>query len=232
MQLVQANNLPSLMHRHIDVLVADHHPIFAEGIRSLLSKSNGGNFQYNIQGVAINGLQVAEYLDSSFPDLFLLDPDLPDSGGLKIIASVKQSGTKTRILILNGSGDPLHIQAAFRAGADGYMLKSGTQDELLQAVGELAEGRTFVGRGLMPYANQPETDGLAPETRFAQKHQLTKREMEILKLIGEALTNKEIADRIYISDQTASVHRKNIMRKLGVNSTGALIKLAFENHLV
>lgn len=220
------------MHRHIDILVADHHPIFAEGIRSLLSNSTRGNISYHIKGVAINGTQVVEYLGSSFPDLFLLDPDLPDAEGLKIVASVKQSGPKTRILILNGSGDPLHIQAAFRAGADGYMLKSGSEDELLQAVGELAEGRTYVGRGLMPFAVQPEADGLAPELRFAQKYQLTKRELEILKLIGEALTNKEIADRIYISDQTASVHRKNIMRKLGVNSTGSLIKMAFENHLV
>ncbi|HLP93884.1 MAG TPA: response regulator transcription factor [Saprospiraceae bacterium] len=220
------------MLRHLDILVADHHPIFAEGIRSLLSNSKEGEFSFHIKGVAVNGSQVEEYLDNSQPDLFLLDPDLPDAEGLKIVASVKQSGPKTRVLILNGSVDPLQIQAAFRAGADGYMLKSGTHEELLKAVGELAEGRTYVGRGLMPFATQQEADGLSPEVRFARQYQLTKREIEILKLIGQALTNKEIADRIFISDQTASVHRKNIMRKLGVNSTGALIKLAFENHLV
>ncbi|MBN8677941.1 MAG: response regulator transcription factor [Chitinophagales bacterium] len=220
------------MLRHLDILVADHHPIFAEGIRSLLSNSKEGEFSFHIKGVAVNGSQVEEYLDNSQPDLFLLDPDLPDAEGLKIVASVKQSGPKTRVLILNGSVDPLQIQAAFRAGADGYMLKSGTHEELLKAVGELAEGRTYVGRGLMPFATQQEADGLSPEIRFARQYQLTKREIEILKLIGQALTNKEIAERIFISDQTASVHRKNIMRKLGVNSTGALIKLAFENHLV
>lgn len=220
------------MLRHLDILVADHHPIFAEGIRSLLSNSKEGEFSFHIKGVAVNGSQVEEYLDNSQPDLFLLDPDLPDAEGLKIVASVKQSGPKTRVLILNGSVDPLQIQAAFRAGADGYMLKSGTHEELLKAVGELAEGRTYVGRGLMPFASQQEADGLSPEIRFARQYQLTKREIEILKLIGQALTNKEIAERIFISDQTASVHRKNIMRKLGVNSTGALIKLAFENHLV
>lgn len=220
------------MLRHLDILVADHHPIFAEGIRSLLSNSKEGEFSFHIKGVAVNGSQVEEYLDNSQPDLFLLDPDLPDAEGLKIVASVKQLGPKTRVLILNGSVDPLQIQAAFRAGADGYMLKSGTHEELLKAVGELAEGRTYVGRGLMPFATQQEADGLSPEIRFARQYQLTKREIEILKLIGQALTNKEIAERIFISDQTASVHRKNIMRKLGVNSTGALIKLAFENHLV
>jgi DNA-binding NarL/FixJ family response regulator len=220
------------MLRSLDILVADHHPIFVEGLRSMLSNSENERFAYNIKFVASNGFQVSEFLGNSKADLFLLDPDLPDGDGLKIVSSVKQQGAKTRVLILNGSGDPTHIQAAFRAGADGYMLKSGSHDELLLAVGELAEGRTFVGRGLMAMDVKAGGDGLSPELRFAKNSGLTRRELEILKLIGEALTNKEISERIYISDQTASVHRKNIMRKLGVNSTGALIKLAFENQLV
>ncbi|MFN0035003.1 MAG: LuxR C-terminal-related transcriptional regulator [Saprospiraceae bacterium] len=220
------------MHRHLNILVADHHPIFVEGLRSWLSNPGDSPFFYNITGVASNGPQVAECLGLAQPDIFLLDPDLPDAEGLKILSSVKLNGSKTRILILNGSGAPAHIQAAFRAGADGYMLKSGSHDELLQAVGELAEGRTFVGWGLMPSGGASSVTEPSPETRFIQKNGLTRREVEVMKLIGQALTNKEIADRIFISDQTVSVHRKNIMRKLKVNSTGALIKLAFENRLV
>lgn len=220
------------MHRHLDIFVADHNPIFVAGLRTTLSNFHDSRFTYHINAVASNGVQVNEYLDHSQPDLFLLDPELPEAEGLNLIASVKRHDPKTRILVLNGSGDPAHIQAAFRAGADGYMLKSGTQDELLQAVGELAEGRTFVGHGLAPMHSSQEQGSISPEMRFAQKTGLTRRELEIMKLIGQALTNKEIAEKIYISDQTASVHRKNIMRKLGVNSTGALIKLAFENHLV
>lgn len=220
------------MLRQLDILVADHHPIFVEGLRSMLSNSDNRRFSFHIKAVASNGRQVTEFLNVTQPDLFLLDPDLPDAEVLKIVSSVKKNGNKTRILILNGSGDPAHIQAVFRAGADGYMLKSGSHDELLQAVGELAEGRTFVGRGLMPTDAQTRGGALAPDIRFAKESGLTRRELEILKLIGQALTNREIAERIFISDQTASVHRKNIMRKLGVNSTGALIKIAFENHLV
>ncbi len=220
------------MLRQLEILVADHHPIFVEGLRSLLSNTGDERFSYAIKGIAINGLQVAQYLVESQPDIFLLDPDLPDAEALKIVSSVKKNNSKTRILILNGSGDPAHIQAAFRAGADGYMLKSGSGEELLQAVGELAEGRTFVGRGLMSLDLHVGSTDSSPELRFAKKSGLTRRELEILKLIGQALNNKEISERIFISDQTASVHRKNIMRKLGVNSTGSLIKLAFENHLV
>lgn len=220
------------MHRHLEILVADHHPIFAEGLRSLLTRETVGLHRYHVQGVAVNAAQVDAYLQSAQPDIFLLDPDLPDSGGLNLLYKVKQRGANTRILILNGSGDPQHIQAAFRAGADGYMLKTGTQEEFLHAVGELAEGRTFVGRGLVPVDSSTKGAPLSPEQRFAKENGLTKREMEILKLIGQALSNKEIADRIFISDQTASVHRKNIMRKLKVNNSGALIKIAFENGLV
>ncbi|MFN0216200.1 MAG: LuxR C-terminal-related transcriptional regulator [Saprospiraceae bacterium] len=221
------------MLRHLDLLVADHHPIFVEGLRSMLSNPGvDERFSYSINAVASNGLQVAEYMDKSQPDLFLMDPDLPEAEPLKIVSSIKQKSAKTRILILNGSGDPAHIQAAFRAGADGYMLKTGSRDELLLAVGELAEGRTYVGRGLIAMDMKSNVVSLTPDERFAQSNGLTRREMEILKLIGQALTNKEISNRIFISDQTASVHRKNIMRKLGVNSTGSLIKMAFENNLV
>lgn len=220
------------MHRQLDILVADHHPIFVEGLRALLSNTDNTRFSFHITGVAKNASQVAEFLDTTHLDLFLFDPTLPDSEGLKILTSVKQHDPKTRILVLNGSGDPAHIQAAFRAGADGYMLKTGTKDELLQAVGELAEGRSFVGKGLVLMDTGIPVEGLSPELRFAQKNKLTRRELEVLKLIGQALSNKEIAASLFISDQTASVHRKNIMRKLKVNSTGALIKLAFENSLV
>lgn len=221
------------MHRrHLDILVADHHPIFVEGLRVMLSNARNERYSFNIKGVANSGLQVETYLGTSQPDIFLLDPDLPDGEGLKILSKVKPKGSKTRALVLNGSGDPAHIQAAFRAGADGYMLKSGSQEELLQALGELADGRSFVGRGLGSPGLSKMADGLSPELRFAQQYNLTRREIEILKLIGQALTNKEISERIYISDQTASVHRKNIMRKLKVNSTATLIKLAFENQLV
>lgn len=220
------------MHRQLDILVADPQPIFAEGLRSLLSGIHNEHFSYHIKGVANSGAQVSEFLESQQPDLFLLDPDLPDAEGLKILAAVKQNGPKTRILVLNGSLNPTHIQAAFRAGADGYMLKSGSEEELLLAVGELAEGRTFVGRGIMPVAPIAAADSLPADRRFARDYHLTQRELEVLKLIGQALSNKEISERIFISDQTASVHRKNIMRKLKVNSTGALIKIAFENGLV
>ncbi|MCB0535871.1 MAG: response regulator transcription factor, partial [Saprospiraceae bacterium] len=117
----------------------------------------------------------------------------------------------------------------FDSGADGFMLKSATKDELLTLIEQVVEGNTF---WQTHQSNGNLTEDGNPELAFARKYGLTRRELEILQLIGEALDNRKIGDRLYISHQTVSVHRKNIMRKLGVNSTASLIKIAFENHLV
>jgi DNA-binding NarL/FixJ family response regulator len=114
------------------------------------------------------------------------------------------------------------------------MLKSGTKDELFWAIEEVINGHTFLGNGvaLIDMRMMPGAESAQPDKRFARKHGLTRREMEIMRYIGQALKNKDIAEKLYISDQTVSVHRKNIMRKLAVNNTASLIKIAFENNLV
>jgi len=130
--------------------------------------------------------------------------------------------------------DPRLVKAAFKAGADGYMLKSGSKDELFHAIEEVIEGHTYIGNGLalVEHRNGNGSDVISPDKRFARTYGLTRREMEVMRYIGQALNNKDIAEKLFISDQTVSVHRKNIMRKLGVNNTASMIKIAFENNLV
>ncbi|MFN4081289.1 MAG: LuxR C-terminal-related transcriptional regulator [Saprospiraceae bacterium] len=217
----------------LNVVVADDHPIFVEGLQSVLKKS-AGRFNFNIKGVVQNVGELAELLQHNNADLILMDLQLSDPESLKILPSVKKRNAETRVLIMAPYDDPRLIKAAFKAGADGYMLKSGTSDELLAAIERLAEGETYMSKALSLGAyNGANTAGDLPvEELFARRFQLTKREVEIMRLIGQALSNREIADRLFISDQTVSVHRKNIMRKLGVKSTANLIKIAFEHHLV
>ncbi|MBK8426062.1 MAG: response regulator transcription factor, partial [Lewinellaceae bacterium] len=154
---------------------------------------------------------------------------------LKMLPSMKKGSVQTRVLVMTMFDDPRLVKAAFKAGADGYMLKSGSQAELLQAIEQVIEGHTFLGKGvaldILYNRSHNGNDGL-PDKQFAGKYGLTRREIEIMQHIGQALSNKEIADQLFISDQTVSVHRKNIMRKLRVNSTASLIKIAFEHHLV
>jgi DNA-binding NarL/FixJ family response regulator len=218
----------------LNVLVADDHPIFVEGLSSVLSKPSG-KFTCSIKGVARTGLQVTEMMQKCQPDLLLLDLSLPETDGLKILPNVKKGSLKTRVLVMSTYDDPRLVRAAFKAGADGYMLKSGTKDELFWAIEEVINGHTFLGNGVALIDMRMMaggTESAQPDKRFARKHGLTRREMEIMRYIGQALKNKDIAEKLYISDQTVSVHRKNIMRKLAVNNTASLIKIAFENNLV
>ncbi len=214
--------------RQLDVLVADNHPIFAEGLQSVLS-GPGKSFSFNIKGIANSGTEVWDMLFKSNPDLLLLDWSLPEMDGLKKLHDVKKSHTNTRILIMAGSQAPNLVKDVFDAGADGFMLKSGTKDELLSVIEQIVEGNSFWRK---VQADAQWNKQSSPKEIFAQKHGLTQREIEILQLIGKALDNREIGSQLFISHQTVSVHRKNIMRKLGVNSTANLIKIAFENQLV
>jgi DNA-binding NarL/FixJ family response regulator len=173
-------------------------------------------------------------LRANQPDLLLMDLNLPETDGLKVLPEVKRGSSNTRVLVMTVFDDPRLVKAAFKAGADGYILKSGTKDELFHAIEEVIDGHTFVGRGVMlvDQHNGHGSENGMPDKRFARKHGLTPREMEIMRFIGQAMNNKNISEKLYISDQTVSVHRKNIMRKLGVNNTASLIKIAFENNLV
>lgn len=211
--------------RHLDVLVADKHPIYALGLQTALSDPKF-DFSIHIKGVAANGEEVRDLLHSSDPDLLLLDLGLPEMDGLQWLPAVKKNHAKTRVLVLAANQTTNLAQDAFDAGADGFMLKSSTKDELLEAISQIVEGKRFLGNfKLAQEQNRDEAQG------FAARYGLTTREMEILQHIAQAKDNQQIGAQLFISHQTVSVHRKNIMRKLGVNSTASLIKIAFENRL-
>jgi len=197
----------------VKVVIAEDHQIFVEGLRTILSSSEERKFEV----VAIAG--TGKELVGLIPKLKNKYPDL-------------------RIIALTMFDDPKIVKSAFKSGLDGYLLKGNPIDEIFEAVDEVIEGRTYLGDGviinLLPGEEGPKSkkDTTAFVHKFMQKYHLTSREIEVLQLISQALSNKQIAQALFISDQTVSVHRKNIMRKLGVSNTAALLKLAYENDLV
>jgi DNA-binding NarL/FixJ family response regulator len=213
-----------------NILLADDYPIFMEGLQAILQKAAGSLRRYNIYGMARSGRQINELLPQAGTDLLVVDVNLPDTDGLRFLPPLKKNNPGMRVLALSSTADPRVVKGALKAGADGFMLKSGTEDEFMQAVECVADGKPFLGRGLNGVCD-PISSQL-PDHRFARRYGLTRREIEIMPFIGQALNNKEIAGRLYISDQTVSVHRKNIMRKLGVNNTAGLIKIAYDHNLV
>lgn len=219
--------------KSLSVLIADGHPIFVEGLRNVLTVP-ATRFQFQLKGVVQNETGITELLKFFPVDLLLMDMNLSDGEGLKLLPQIKKNYPNLRILILTLIDDPRLVKAAFRAGADGLLLKSTSRDELLRAIDDIMSGKTFVGRGisLTDRGVGNGAESVLPESRFARKFGLTRREIEVMRYIGQVLNNKAIAEKLFISDQTVSVHRKNIMRKLGVNNTASLIKIAFENNLV
>ncbi len=219
------------MNKVIRTVLADDHPVFLEGLQFMLNRAE--NFE--VIGTATNGQVLETLLVRTKPDLLVLDLNLPQKDGLEILQILKNKKLRTKTVILTMYDDPKLVKSALKLGAKGYLTKDKNIQELLCGLREALGGNIYVGEGLLLKA-KAKTDALAESKKyqdfFPLKHQLTKREREILHLITQALSNKEIARKLFISDQSVGVHRKNIMRKLGVSNTAGLIKIAYDHSLV
>src|SRR5690606_34890524 len=168
-----------------------------------------------------------------------LDLNLPEGDGLEVLPKIRSKFPELKIIALTMFDDPKIVKSSFKAGIDGYILKGNSIEEIFEGVDEVMSGNTFMGKGVVLNVLPGEMKNIgrkkeksAFRDKFLQRYNLTTREIEVLQLISQAFSNKEIAQALFISDQTVSVHRKNIMRKLGVSNTAALLKVAFENDLV
>lgn len=216
-------------------LIADDHPIFIEGLRCILKQPKFRNLE--VIDVATNGLDAFNKVIALNPALLLIDMNMPRMDGPEVIRRLRQEQAKVQILVLSMYDQPRLVRAAFKAGADAYLLKTKAPEELEEALGALQCRESFFGKGV--HLNESghrkrikASPSFERSDQFISQHLLTKRESEILHLIAEAHSNKEIGKRLFISDQTVGVHRKNIMRKLGVTNTAGLIKAAHDHALI
>ncbi len=218
-------------------IIADDHEIFLEGLKNVLRRYPK-DMQFHIVGEAANGCELISLLKHQPADLLILDLNMPEKDGLEVLQFIRRSHLGILTLALSMYESPKIIRSAFKAGLHGYVLKDRGIEALFAGIREISCGNTHLCEGisLSNGAVKARAAGRQPRylanDRFVKKHSLTKRELEILQLITQALSNKEIAKALFISDQTVSVHRKNIMRKLGVSNTAGLVKIAFDNSLV
>lgn len=216
----------------IKTIIADDQPIFLQGLHMTLSQNR--TLPIQIVAVQSDGIQLLEYLQKHSVDLIIMDLNLKGVDGLEVIKKIRNMGGDSKIQVLSRYADSKMVKSTLQAGADAYILKTGAPEELFKSLRIILEGESYVGYGVAIEQEKGLADnGIKSfEEKFVKKYYLTKREIQVLRLITEAKNNKQIAKELFISDQTVSVHRKNIMRKVGVSSTAGLIKMAYDYCLV
>jgi DNA-binding NarL/FixJ family response regulator len=214
------------------VAIADDHQIFIDGMSTILNETD--RFNAAVIATANNGDQLLTQLKKNTPDLLILDMSMPQKDGLEVLKAIKGVYPNMKIIVMSMFDENKIVKQVLNLGAHGYLLKTAGAKMLLTAIEEVMDNATFVD----PSLAKLKMTGQSPEAandfdqKFVSRHDLTKRELEILRLIALAKNNKDIGQELFISEQTVGVHRKNIMRKLQMNSTAALIKLAYDHHLV
>lgn len=213
----------------LKILLADDHEMVRRGLRAVLESSN----QRTICGEAANGREAVELALRTLPDIVIMDLTMPELNGLEATRRICRELPETRILILTMHESEQLVHEVISAGAKGYMLKSDAGNLILTAIEHLAAGKPFFTSIaeevlLKAYLSPAETNGAMGRTPEA----LTSREREIVQLISEGKSNKEIAAALGISVKTADTHRANLMRKLDLHSISEIVRYAIRNNII
>lgn len=215
----------------IGISIADDHVLFSQTLGIALTTQE--HIPLQLIDTAYSGNQILKCIEERVPDVLLLDLNMPDGDGFKVLSSVKKHFKSIRVIAITMYDDPKFIKQVLQNGGMAYLLKTCPFREVLHAIHMVMDDKTYIAEGLKIFPKNSDLNGEDVfEDEFQQKYNLTKREVEILLMISDAKSNKEIADELFISDQTVSVHRKNIMRKLNVSNTAGLIKFAMDHILV
>ena len=211
----------------INILLADDHQIIIDGISNLLEDES----DINVVAYCNNGLEVLDKLPKLKIDVLLLDLDMPLMNGFQCAEQVQKRFPEVKIAILTMHQEKALIQKFIEFGVKGYFLKTIAKSELVHAIKTIADGGEYFPSDVTKALIQKQS--LVPDiTQSPLLSSLTEREVEVIKLVSQGLTNKEIADRLFISPRTADSHRTNIMRKLNLHNVAEMVRFAFKNKLV
>ena len=209
------------------VLLADDHSIVRRGLRALLEEAGHG-----VVAEAGDGLEAIRLCEEHRPDLLILDIGMPRLNGIEVAARTQKLPRPPGVIILSMYGDESYIIRALAAGARAYLLKSATDEDLLPAVQAVASGKPFFSPAVAAvlvedYVRRLQTRGLTDSF-----HLLTDREKEVLQLLAEGRSNKEVATLLELGLSTVETHRANLMQKLGLHNTAEIVLYAVRKGII
>ncbi len=210
----------------IKVLVADDHQIMLDGLKAILTKDRS----ISVIGTACNGLEVLEFLKKEAVDVILLDLQMPVMDGLETTMHVKKSYPDVKIIMLTTNDEGSIITSLFKAGATGYLLKNASKQYLLQGIRDAYEGKKVISSHLTEKMIESLTD--SPKVKEGAVPKITKREIEVVKLIAQEYTTQEIADQLFVSTNTVATHKRNLFVKMDVKNSVGMVKKAMDWELI
>jgi DNA-binding NarL/FixJ family response regulator len=217
-------------NKAIRLILVDDHTIIRDGIKALLKDKE----DILVVGEASNGKELLELVATTPVDVVMMDVNMPEMDGFETTAYLKEHYENIKVLVLSMLDHESYISKILNAGASGYMLKNTGRDELICGIRIIASGGQFicssVAINLLKKLQNPSYKPASTEEK--QTRDLSQREIEILKLIADGLTNAEIADKIFTSKRTVETHRQNIIEKTKAKNTAALIKYAISKGII
>lgn len=205
----------------ITVIIADDHKMFREGVVALLADQK----EIKIIGEASDGTEVMELLGQTAPDVLLLDIEMPNMDGFDTLRAIKNLNVPTKTLVLTMHKSTEFIKNTLKVGAVGYLQKDAGKETLIAAINEVMETGSYyspkIGRILMESFHEKKINS-----------QISPREKEVIQLLAEGYTTKKIASSLFISPHTVETHRQNILLKLGLKNTAALVKYAVQKGII
>jgi len=212
------------MNAKFKVIVVDDHELFRQGVIMTISKLDF----VDVIGEASNGKELLQLLTQHIPDAILLDIKMPEMDGIETTKAVLSKYPDIKIVALSMFGDEIYLENMITAGAQGFILKNTNATDLKRAIETIAKGQQYFSEEFIPYFTKKYISGKTQN----EQNTLSKREIEVLSLIGKGFTNQEIADELFISIKTVANHRASLILKTGSKNTVTLLSYAIRNKLI
>lgn len=216
-----------MSNESLRVVIADDHSVVRQGIRGVLEEIAG----LEVVAEAGDGAEALAMVVDLSPDVVVLDVNMPERSGLEVTRALREEAHPARVLILSMHDDPEYVLQAVRSGADGYVLKDVSPAELRDAVTAVHEGRDYFTARVTQQLSVALRREIEEEQLRTRLDSLTNREREVLLLVAQGMTNREIGEQLEISPRTVETHRERVMGKLRIRTVAGLTRFVVEHQL-